>query len=1727
MSATPTGPEDGFEPLSPELDQHDDVPALQSPLPAPQQPVASSSTTTAPKQSQRSVSTGLAFLSTSSHSSASGSQFASADPARGPTLPTRNNLLGSDGFGQRGAHLWAQREEGVVRNRHGSVLNRGLILKTDHFAGGARNAHLNLHLQGAPNFRKADCSLEVYGVAQPTMTGLKTILSVLKARPLPNRDAPPTRGTLNRSSYTASSVAAQDPSSEPDTFPPNAPSSTSNTLSPASQALPGWSPNLAAQSVASTLSASAQQSTPGLHAADGGARPDQKLRKCVWVCTREEPVIYVGGRPFVLREAERPVSTFGLSMRADNLEAIELRLKQDILREAARYGGLLMVHEETAQGKIEPTWIAVDEASVHTVREVWERVKAEGWRVDYHRIPIAEDQAIENNYLDAYTQVIKDLDPTETSLVANCGIGFTRTTFAMVAAVILRRKQMLLLGFRDPFEPLTEQPKSPPQTAANQSSSLGGSGSGSGGTGTPAHSGVARSLRQASEQQAQNLSLLRLIRVLNVSLSTRDSQSTIEILLSNPALLESLRKANSGDYGVIRQLSGLLDEGLENKAIVDAAIDSCAHVTNLRETILSSRIRYSTDALDEAQSTLHLEKAAKSLEKYFFLVAFASYVNASKTATFQHRFASWLKNRAEIWRGIQLIRSKGRRLYFFDPVGDLRILSGGKAGDLVATSDKLQSRFGEVSGQGAQVPGDEFAEYVIRNRAGIVLRPFTLLKCDIWRKFIERNAGLPIRGTVNFRRIPDSNIFATGQPTVDGIRNVLAALQEHYATKPDAASYPTRTVTWINLREEPLVYVNGKPYCLRQKGMSLRNIKAYSGINWDRLLLLEDRLKNDVINELNAGEGRLLLHTETADGTVVPIWEEASPAEVDTIQEIMNSLGTDFKTRLQLRFRRIPMTAEKPPDFSDISELLSTVLQANVERHPIVLNCQLGRGRSTMTAVLILMIVRWLKQSQAKYDDIQIHEIQDETDPTSASAASRDGVEDGDAKATTQPGSERRDDGSGPNSGTATPYAKEIINADLLNDRPRDSNADETSGTSTKRGPLSYHVINSLLRVIPKGLEVKRMVDDCIDQCSTVTNLRDAIEESRLAAEDTEDEALRKKRIQSAIHNLRRYFLLIVFQSYLTQTRPDLLEASPSFRTFVTRQPVFDTIAKEFEKVDISTIMPLQKVDASDGMALSDEVQDVVSHRSGSILSAYTMLKSDFFSGILKLGLPERIEGMPNMRGVPLLLTPPTNNTLAGAATGTTPSTPMTPRTPILSHGRETWGSGMPTVEGLRRGLTRMGAAPNGPAKVVWTSLREEPVLYVNGRPHVLRLADQPVTNIEATGVTTDVVEGMEAALKMDMLKEAAEREGRVLLHDETEIRQGEFDIVPVWETVKEGDVLTPREVYELVHSEGYKVDYARLAITDEQAPVPAVFSQLEARVILALQTGSTCVFNCQMGRGRTTTGMVIASLVSTVWHFGDQLVANYEMSGSMVLPPQGTVAGLGSVASSTSTGSAVGGGAGGGAAGAANALTSVPEDDEAFGQPKDNLDNREDDLWLQGEWRTILQLVGVLSHGKLAKKLTDRAIDRMEAVQNLRKAIYDSKLRADNAEAGTKKHKHLSTVFTNYLQRYGYLITFANYLLEKSEADGFVPLLPPLGGGGPAIALDASTIDETGSSGGPSSVPMRPRSESMSSQISTSTSFTVNTDLASSGYRKFPSFLGWLQPRREIANILGRNDLE
>ncbi|KAG8213255.1 inositol hexakisphosphate-domain-containing protein [Butyriboletus roseoflavus] len=1249
----------------------------------------------------------------------------------------------------------------------------------------------------------------------------------------------------------------------------------------------------------------AQPRTQGLRAILSvlRCRPDTRdPSHVVWFSTREEPIVYISGRPFVLRDASEPRKTLSLSDRAENLEAIEDRLKQDILQEASKYGGLILTHNELAadsgEGAILPTWTYVDSVNVRTSRELWENMRLDGWNVEYHRIPISPDRPIEDNYLDAYLRVIKDADPVRSALVFSCGMGAVRTTFAMVAALIVRRRMLLVRGLNDPYT--TKSSFVSPSAAIKQGSVSPRISSPR--TQPAADMKLAQALENATAQQDSNRSLLRLTYVLQQHLN---SQSAIALLMSQPVLLENLRKAHQGNYGVILSLLGCLDHGLQAKKVVDRVIDTCDHVTNLREDILVHRVRYSLTTPDDDGTKREdiLVKAGRSLEKYFFMIAFASYVDS--VLDFTQTFSDWLKARTEIWNQVMFLRkSRGSRLNVFAPTHDLSLLSRSGAVDKSLVAGQKNN----VEIAGGQLLGDEYSDLVVKNRSGIILRESTLLKSDQWLS--ESQLVLQsVRGVINFRNIPGTNIYACGQPTESAIDKVVQLVKENH---PNA-----NKVVWVTLREEPIVYINGAPYCLRRERFSLRNMKDYGGISASRLEVLEERLKDDVLAELDAFDGRLLLHTERSNGSVIPIWEEVQSQDVAVLKDIMVSRQSGCG--IEVQYTRIPITAERPPDMSDISELMELVVRTDSMNTVIVVNCQLGRGRSTLTSVLILLIQQWLKDSRL-----------------------------------------------------------------LARASPRLFARSRSVSTSVSRAedePVnlrqSYQVVDNFLRIVRQGPAVKNTVDEAIDRCAAVLNLRDSIEVERVKAEQVTDEKQKRIHTSKGLHNLRRYFELVVFQAYLQSTEADTLQSVETFEKFIENRPVIKTFEKDLIASGPKALIPLERIDS---VAHPDEVKQVVVNRSGSILSASTILKSDFFSNLQKMTLPERIDGSPNFRRVPL--------TLILGSSGKPISEASIALLECVNDGKMVCGSGMPTVQGLRRALARVNAGPQGTNMVFWTSLREEPVVYVAGQPHVLRLVDKPLENVEATGVTTTMVETMEERFKEDVLRELRQGGGRILLHDEVEERPGVFTIVPIWETVSEEDIMTPRDVFDLVAKEGYKIDYDRVAITDEQAPLPDALYQLLDRIRLGYSQAGDFIFNCQMGRGRTTTGMVTACLISTVVNWvGEECV-------------------------------------------------SVAEDMSML--TCDSIDGlSEEEAYLQGEYKTILQLVGVLSHGKIAKRLTDRAIDLMQDVQNLRKAIYDYKLKVEACEKGSVKQGKLMDIAVNYLYRYGTLIVFCNYLIEMRGSSG------------------------------------------------------------------------------------------
>lgn len=75
-----------------------------------------------------------------------------------------------------------------------------------------------------------------------------------------------------------------------------------------------------------------------------------------------------------------------------------------------------------------------------------------------------------------------------------------------------------------------------------------------------------------------------------------------------------------------------------------------------------------------------------------------------------------------------------------------------------------------------------------------------------------------IRGAINFRNITGTQIYALGQPTLEAMDQVLQEIRTEHPT--------ANRIVWIVLREEPVVYVNSEPYCLRREKFSLRNMKG-------------------------------------------------------------------------------------------------------------------------------------------------------------------------------------------------------------------------------------------------------------------------------------------------------------------------------------------------------------------------------------------------------------------------------------------------------------------------------------------------------------------------------------------------------------------------------------------------------------------------------------------------------------------------------------------------------------------------------------------------------------------------------------------------------------------------------------------------------------------------------------------------------------------------------------
>lgn len=191
------------------------------------------------------------------------------------------------------------------------------------------------------------------------------------------------------------------------------------------------------------------------------------------------------------------------------------------------------------------------------------------------------------------------------------------------------------------------------------------------------------------------------------------------------------------------------------------------------------------------------------------------------------------------------------------------------------------------------------------------------------------------------------------------------------------------------------------------------------------------------------------------------------------------------------------------------------------------------------------------------------------------------------------------------------------------------------------------------------------------------------------------------------------------------------------------------------------------------------------------------------------------------------------------------------------------YGVGQPTKQGFQDVFNHL-KAQNKP--VVWTNTRSEAVIYISGEPYNLRevasMQNLPLKD-EATG---EEVEALELQLKERLKEQAAAQGGKIRLPVESlDSRSPSYQEV----AVNPNEVQTTREVIEELQGppHHFQIEYRRIPLADEKSPTPAQIDELR-RWTNEVQdrhpkdnSKLSYVFNCHQGRGRTTTGMVVAGM--------------------------------------------------------------------------------------------------------------------------------------------------------------------------------------------------------------------------------------------------------------------------
>merc|ERR1711881_583333 len=191
-----------------------------------------------------------------------------------------------------------------------------------------------------------------------------------------------------------------------------------------------------------------------------------------------------------------------------------------------------------------------------------------------------------------------------------------------------------------------------------------------------------------------------------------------------------------------------------------------------------------------------------------------------------------------------------------------------------------------------------------------------------------------VDGCPNFRRVPGYKVYCCGQPTAAGFKNILE--------KVTGTIYPKDgPIIWLNLRQEPNVYVNGDPICARPPN----KIGEYAELgNVTRDSVKADELEFQKVVEGRAKEnGGKLKYL-----TIAKEEKEVEVKDLKTLSEVIEGLKADFPGLVHMR---VPVCNSAAPNEADFDIICNTLVGTSINT-PIIVNDQVGLSRATTGCVI-------------------------------------------------------------------------------------------------------------------------------------------------------------------------------------------------------------------------------------------------------------------------------------------------------------------------------------------------------------------------------------------------------------------------------------------------------------------------------------------------------------------------------------------------------------------------------------------------------------------------------------------------------------------------------------------------------------------------------------------------------------------------------------------------------